>query len=207
MNDFRFGRFAVLLVIICSSRCASAVAETPPKPKPFIAAVWLKLGASGAKEVVIEPDPEKLKANGLTLGQLGEAVKWKRFVAGEWRISIDKNDLDLTAVAKLTVRELQAPPFTVRLRDGREVLITPSPQEIGHYVVTGEYFEQDVRNELANFSGKDPGKVHVLAMILVPGTVIPHLTEKDTMRHFSVGEPLETFAKVEVRDKPATTAR
>jgi multidrug efflux pump subunit AcrB len=173
----------------------------------FVAAVWLKLGASGTKEVVIQPDVEKLKARGLTVDQLGKAVKGKRFVSGQWTIRIDKNELDLTAVAKLTVRELQAPPFTVDLHDGREVVIMPIPERIGHYVVTGEYFEQDVRGALANFSEKDPGKIHVLGMILVPGTVVPHLTEENTMRHFSVGEPLETFAKVKVREKPAVPAR
>jgi hypothetical protein len=206
MNHLRTGGIAILLAIFCSSDDGSAVADAPSRPKPLVAAVWLKLGASGAKEVVIEPDAEKLKAHDLTVEQLAEAVKGRRFVCGEWTVKIDKKEFDLSGMAKLTVRELQSPPFTVKLRDGREVVVTPAPKRIGHYVVTGEYFEQAVRDALADFSGKDPGKVHVLGMILVPGTVIPHLTEKGSMRHFSVGEPLETFAAVEVRDKPEAPA-
>ena len=200
MNQLR-SRSVVVLLAVLGLSCAASVADMPSKSKPFVAVVWVKLGASGAREVVIEPDAEKVKARRLTLEQLAKAVKGKRFVSGEWTIEIDKRKFDLATVANLTVRELQSPPFTVTLRDGREAVITPDATRIGQYVVTGEYFEQDVRDALADFSGKEPEKVHVLGMIPVPGTVVPHLTERDSMRHLSVGEPLETFAKVEIRDK------
>ncbi|MGO8749729.1 MAG: hypothetical protein ACLQNE_27555 [Thermoguttaceae bacterium] len=206
MSHLRSAGIAVLFAVLCPSHNASAVAAAPSKPKRLVAVVWLEPGASGAKEVVIEPDTEKLKAHGLTVKQLAEAVEGKRFVSGEWTIEIDKKEFELNAVAKLTVRELQSLPFTVKLRDGREVVITPDPKRIGRYVVTGEYFERIVRDRLADFSGKDPGGINVLGMIPIPGTVIPHLTEKDSYRHFSLGEPLKSFAKVEVRDRPHAPA-
>ncbi len=134
-------------------------------------------------------------------------------MSGEWSIEIRQKQFDLAQLARLTVRELQSPPFTVKLRDGREVMVTPDPKRVGHYVVTGEHFEQDVRARLAEFTGAHPEKICVLQMIPVPGNVGPHFTEAGSMRHFSVGEPLETFAKVEVRrkkqplDAPTTPAR
>ncbi len=205
MNHLRSAGVAILFPTLCSSDGPPAVADVPLKPKSLVAVVWETLGASGAKEVVIEPDIGKLGA-WLDVRTTGQSRKVEAIRLGQWSIKIDKKEFDLTTVAKLTVRGLQSPPFTVKLRDGREVLITPSPRRIGHYVVTGEYFEQDVRGALADFSGKDPGKVQVLGMIPVPGTVIPHFTEKDSMRHFSAGEPLETFAAVKVRDKPMAPA-
>lgn len=207
MSHLSSGGAAIVLGVLGLWQGVCAACEAAPKPKPLIAAVWLEVGASGAREVVIEPDTEKLQAAGLRIDQVAEAVKGRRFVSGKWTIRVEKTEYDLAALAKLTERDLRALPFTVKLADGREVVITPDPKRIGRYVVTGEYFEEDVRNALANSPGTDPAKVNVLGMIPVPGTVIPHLTEKDTMRHFSVGEPLETFAKVTLSDKPKRVER
>ena len=168
------------------------------EPKPLIAAVWLKLGASGAKEVVIQPDLEKLKSSGFTLEQVSAAVDGRRFVEGKWSIEIDERKIDLATIAKLEVRELEAPPFIVHLGDGRSVLIKHDPKKVGEYVVPGHYFEERVRESLAEFANGDPGDVNVFSGIWVPGTVVPHLTERETMRHLSMGEPLKNFATVEV---------
>ena len=64
-----------------------------------------------------------------------------------------------------------------------------------------------MRKALADFTGENPGEVIVLGMILVPGTVIPHLTEAGTMLHFSLGEPLKTFAAVEDQSRSETALR
>lgn len=168
------------------------------EPQPLIASVWLELGASGAKEVVIQLIPEKLKASGFTLEQINAAVDGRRFVEGKWSIEIDERKIDLATIAKLEVRELEAPAFTVHLSDGRKVLITPDPKKIGEYVVPGYYFEERVRKALAEFANSDPADVNVFSGICVPGTVVPHLTERETMRHLSLGEPLKNFATVEV---------
>jgi hypothetical protein len=166
--------------------------------KRFVAAVWVKPGASGAKEVVVEPDVNKLKARGLTLDLLSKALRGRRFVAGNWTLEINGKNIDLDRVAKLNVRELQAPPFTVKLPDGRDVLITPDPKRIADYVVTGEYSEQDVRRALADATSPDPAIVYVLQMIPVPGT-LPHVTEVGTGTHLSLGGPLKDFAELEIQ--------
>ncbi len=207
MNKAHFPRFAILLLLLYVIQGAAAgEALAKPKPKSLTAAVWVELGSADGKEVVVEPDLKKLKAQRVTLEQLSTALLRRRFAVGEWTIQIKGKKIDLSHVAKLAVRELQAPPFTVKLRDGREVLITPDPKRIAHYVVTGRYFEEDVRKALAEYSAKDPGDIHVLSMIPVPGNVRGgHFTEAGTMTHFSVGEPLENFAKVEVKSKGITT--
>jgi hypothetical protein len=51
--------------------------------RPLVAAVGLKLGASAAREVLIERDAEKLRSRGLTRRQLAEAVDGHRFVDGQ----------------------------------------------------------------------------------------------------------------------------
>ena len=205
MNKAHFPRIAILLSLLYVIQGASA-GQAPAKAKPLTAAVWVKLGSADGKEVVIEPDLKKLKAQGVTLEQLSTALEGIRFVVGQWTIEINGKRIDLSKVAKLTVRELQAPPFTVKLRDGREVLITPDPKRVAHYVVTGKYFEENVRKALADYSANNPGNICVLSMIPVPGNVKGgHFTEEDGMRHFSVGEPLENFAKVEVKSEGITT--
>jgi hypothetical protein len=161
--------------------------------------VWGSAADPEAKEVLIVPDLAKVKAAGLTTDQLAKAVRGRRFLSGKWNVRIDGREFDLAALAALRVRAFQTPQFTVRLRDGRTVRITPDPARIRRYAVTGEYFEQDVRHALNAFSGEDPGKVQVLQMIPVPGAVIPHFTERGSMIHLSVGEPLSTFARVEVQ--------
>ena len=96
---------AVSLTLHCLSSDGSSADEHRSKPKPLVAAVWVKPGASGAKEVVIEPDLQKIKARGLTPEQIRRATEGIRFVSGEWDITVDKKEYDLAAVAKLTVRK------------------------------------------------------------------------------------------------------
>jgi len=195
-----FRSIAVAICVLGLSNHTFACPRTSITPKQLVAAVWVKPGASGAREVVVEPDMNKLKDRGLTLDLLSKALRRRRFVAGSWTVEIDGKSIDLARVAKLTVRELQSPPFTVKLQDGRDVLISPDPKRIAEYVVTGEYFEQDVRRALAHASVPDPAIIHVLQMIPVPGTV-DHVTEEGTGIHLSLGEPLKDFAKVEIQTK------
>jgi hypothetical protein len=54
---------------------------------------------------------------------------------------------------------------------------------------------------LSDPSVKDPARVLVLANIPVPGGKVPNFWKRDHV-HISVGEPLDTFAKVEVRARP-----
>jgi hypothetical protein len=96
-------------------------------------------------------------------------------------------------------RPPQAPPFTAKLADGREALITPDPKKVARYGVTEEYFQQNVVAALGSPSVDDPAKVVVLGGLIVAGNV-PHATGPDKV-HRSLGEPLEHFARVEVRGK------
>lgn len=193
---------AILLAVAAVSGVQQIAAEEEGggRQAPLVAAVWRDIGAEGGKEAVVEPLAEKLKAAGITRQQLALAVRGQRFIEGEWKVDVDGRKLDLAALATLTVREVQAPAFSVKLRDGREMRITPDRKQVARYVVTGEYFEQDVRRALEKFSGPDAGKLYVLSGILVPGT-LPHLTEllEEGGRHISLGEPLENFARLELR--------
>jgi hypothetical protein len=191
-------RCAMLVGVMYFLAGSVAYGAEAAKLKPLVAPLWIKAGDPGASEVVIEPDAEKLKARGLTREELAKALRGRRFGNSEWTLDIKGKKIDLEDVAKLTVRELYAPPFTVTLRDGREVQITPDPKAIGNYVVTGEYFEEDVREALSTDNVRDPAEYHVMSGISVPGTVVPHATEPGTMRHISMGEPLKAFATVEV---------
>lgn len=198
MNATRVVRCATIVGAMYFLTGSAACGAEAAKPKSLVAAVWVKLGESGATEVVIEPDAEKLKSLGLTREQLAKSVRGRRFVGGTWTVEIDDRRVNLADIAKLTERQLQSLPFTVTLRDGREVVVAPDPKAIGRYVVTGEYFEQDVREQLSADNVGDPAEHPVLAGIPIPGTVVPHATEAGTMRHISMGEPLKAFAKVEV---------
>jgi hypothetical protein len=198
MRSVSFRSIAVVICVFGLSSDAFACSQESMTSKRFVAAVWVKPGASGAKEVVVEPDVNKLKARGLTLDLLSKALRGRRFVAGNWTLEINGKNIDLDRVAKLTVRELQSPPFTVKLPDGRDVLITPDPKRIADYVVTGEYFEQDVRRALADATSPDPAIVYVLQMIPVPGT-LPRVTEVGTGTHLSLGGPLKDFAELEIQ--------
>jgi hypothetical protein len=60
---------------------------------------------------------------------------------GDWNVTIEGKKVDLTAVAKITVRDLVAKSFTVALPDGREAVVVPDAKKVGRYLVTGEYFE------------------------------------------------------------------
>jgi hypothetical protein len=119
---------------------------------------------------------------------------------GEWRTTINGKEIDLVKVAELAVRPLEAPSFTVVLRDGRRVVVTPNPKRIGAYLITGEAFEKRVRADLAGGEVGDPAKVHVLEGIRVPGGAVPNVWGPDHV-HVSIGEPLEHLARVEVQGK------
>ncbi|MCE5269063.1 MAG: WG repeat-containing protein [Planctomycetaceae bacterium] len=151
------------------------------------------------REIVIEPDPNKMAAAGVKPEQL-DFLKRRRFSSGDWTVEVNGINLNLADVAKITERDLVVRPFTVTLRDGREVVVTPDAKKVGRYLVTSEAFEEDVRARLSQPDVKDPAKIAVLSGIPVPGGRVPNFWKKDRV-HISVGEPLETFGKVEVRTK------
>jgi hypothetical protein len=148
-------------------------------------------------EVVIQPLPSKLAEMGLKEEQL-RRLRYYRFTNGDWQVEVGGKTIDLTRVARLTVRPIHAPPFTVVLPDGRKVVVTPNAQRIGAYLVTGEWFEKCVRAALKDESVKEPARVTVLDGIHVPGGQVPNHWGPDHV-HVSIGEPLERFATVEVR--------
>jgi len=174
------------------------VGTTLPKFGPIVAASFTE-----GTEVVITPDLQKLKALGMTVEQL-EPLRWQRLPSSEakvWNVKIDGKTINLTNVATITVRNLDVKPFTVVLSDGREAIVTPDAKKVGRYLIPGWAFEEDVRARLSVASGTDPTNVHVLVDIPVPGGRVPNYWKRDRV-HRSIGEPLEAFAKVEVRGKP-----
>ena len=203
MRRLSFPSMVVAVCVASLSLRGFAFERASTTAQQMVAAVWDKPGSSGGREVVVEPDVSKLKAHGLTLDQLATALGGTRFVTGQWTLEIEGKNIQLDRVARLTVREIQAPAFTVKLPDGRRVLITPDPKRIADYVVTGAYFEQDVRRALADAALADaalpdPSLVHVLQMIPVPG-VLPHVTDIATGTHLSLGEPLKDLAKLDIQ--------
>jgi hypothetical protein len=175
---------------------------SPAEPNQIVAASFTE-----GKEVVITPDPQKLKALGMTVEKL-TPVRWQRLSSGEakyWNVKLDGKIINLADVARITVRDLQLKPFTVRLPDEREVIVTPDAKKVGRYLIPGWAFEEDVRARLSNAAGADPAKVQVLVDIPVPGGKVPNYWRRDRI-HRSVGEPLDALAKVEVRGKPATSS-
>lgn len=173
--------------------------EPRPEPTPIVVALFTE-----GKEVVIEPRVEKLKAHGITLEQL-EHLRGHRLSQGDWKVEIEGKRVDLTAVAKITVRNLVAKPFTVVLPDGREAVIVPDAKKVGRYLVTGDSFERDVRNQLQYPFHEDPLETCVLGGIPVPGGHVPNAWGPDHV-HISTGEPLKSFAKVEIRGKTGPQA-
>jgi hypothetical protein len=155
-------------------------------------------------EVVIDPLPEKLKAVGVKLEQLQD-LRHRRLSSGDWRTEIGGKQIDLAKVARLTVRKIHAPPFTVMLPDGRQAVITPNPERIADYLVTGQDFEDSVRKALADPFVVEPGKVRVLSGIRVPGGHIPNYWGRDHV-HISLGEALNRFAKVKFRGRKGPQA-
>jgi hypothetical protein len=174
----------------------AVLVEDDAELTPIVAPLW-----EDGMEVVIRPIPKKLAAHGLKLEQLRE-LRWRRFEKGEWQAKIGGKTIDLTKVARLTVRKLHVPPFTVILADGRKVVITPNPARIEEYVISGEHFEQCVREALADPAVKEPAKVRVLSRIPVPGGNVPNQWGADHV-HISLGEPRERFARVEIRARQA----
>src|SRR5262249_34473020 len=137
-------------------------------PVPVVAALFTE-----GMEVVIRPLPEKLKTLGVSLDKFQE-LRYQRFFRGEWRTEIAGKKIDLTKVARLSVRKLHAPPFTVVLPDGRKAIVTPKPKRIAAYLVTGEFFEENVREALAEPFVRDPAKAHVLSHIRGVGGDVPN---------------------------------
>lgn len=173
--------------------------KPPGGPKPLVAALF-----TAGREVVIRPDLQKLAAHGLTVQQL-DPVRRKRLVSGIWTVKLGGKEVNLAEVATLAERDLQTPPFTTPLPDGREAFVSPDAKRVGRYLVTGEAFEEDVRCRLADPFVDDPAKVCVLVAIPVPGGHVPNHWGSDHI-HISNGEPLDTFAKVELRGRPGPQA-
>lgn len=146
---------------------------------------------------------DKIKAAGLALKDI-ENVKYMRFWGKNWTRTIKGIKVDLKEVAEIKFRPLQAPPFTVKLLDGREAAITPIAKKINLYMVTGDYFQQDVVGCLSSPLVDDPAKAVVMGNIVVFGD-LPHSTGPDKV-HRSLGEALEEFARVEYRGKPGPQA-
>lgn len=155
------------------------------------------------QEVEIRFRLDKIKAAGLTLKDL-ESVKYMRFLGKNWKRKVNKVEVDVKEVAELKFRALHAPPFTVKLLDGREATITPNAKKVGMYMVTGEYFQHDVIGSLDNPFVADPAETVVVGGIVVFGD-LPHSTGPDKV-HRSLGEPLKEFACVEYRGKPGPQA-
>jgi hypothetical protein len=84
-------------------------------------------------------------------------------------------------------------------------VIVPDAKKVGRYLVTSEHFERDVRSQLQDPFCDDPLETCVLADILVLGSHVPNVWGPDHV-HISMGEPLRTFAKVEIRGKPGPHA-
>jgi hypothetical protein len=169
-------------------------------PEPLVVALF-----SEGREAVISPDPRKLKSSGLSAYQL-EPLRKQRLTSGNWNVKIDGKRINLADVATITERDLEVKSFTVLLPDGREVLITPDAKKIGRYLIPGWAFEEDVRAVLSIVKDGDPAKVNVLADIPVPGGHVPNYWKDDRV-HRSTGEPLESFAKVEVKAKPTNPSQ
>jgi hypothetical protein len=173
------------------------------EPAGFAVPLWLGPRVLATDELFIEPNGKWLKARGVTRKQLADALQGRRYNFDRpYTVKIGEKSHDLHELAHLTTRGIHSPPFVVTLRDGRTVTVTPDPKRIGQYAQTGEYFEQAVRAALADFSGDAPGKVKVMGDLTLPEpTAAPHVKD-DKGVYTSLGEPLETAAKVKVQAKP-----
>jgi hypothetical protein len=113
---------------------------------------------------------------------------------------------------EVSLRQIQARAFTVVLRDGREVVVTPIPWRISEYGVTIDGFKERVRAALDKVEGGDPAAVPVLGGIPVSEVGrIPTKWENEgdpngevnpgrpARIRVSIGEPLDHFAVLEIR--------
>ena len=191
----------VILLGSCSARPSLAQVPNgrPSDRKPIVVALFTQ-----GKEVVIEPATERLRAHGITAEEL-ECLRSRRLSEGNWKVEIQGKKFDLTDVATLSVRDLVTKPFTVELLDGREAVIMPDARKVGRYLLTGDYFERDVKGRLQLPLCNDPAEARVLADFPVPGGHVPNAWGPDHV-HISIGEPLKTFAKVDIRGKPGPQA-
>jgi hypothetical protein len=201
MKPLQFPIAFAFWLALCALTRPAAAQQASHQPKgfsdPFVA--W-----ADGQEVEIRFRLDKIRAAGLTLKNL-ECVKSMRFMGDNWTRKIGDTKVDLKAVAELKFRPLQAPPFTVKLLDGREAVITPRAAKVGLYLVTGEYFQQDVRSCLASPLVEDPAKAIVMSGLIVFGD-LPHSTGPDKI-HRSLGEPLREFARIEFRGQQGPQAR
>jgi hypothetical protein len=160
-------------------------------------------------EVVIQARPDKLAALGMKWEELRKKLRYHRFEKGNWKVEIKGKELDLGRLTKIEVRKLTIPPFTVTLPDGRELLVRPAIAKIGGYRITGQYFEESVRELLADLFLEDPLKVRTLRGVSNPGKSVPWEWGPDfgdpkghVLR--STGQPLDELARLELRGKPGT---
>ena len=149
------------------------------------------------REVVIKPDAEKLKERGLTVDAFRTLCEKRRYSEDALDFEFQGKRIALKLVADVSIRDVQAPPFSVALPDGRMLKLIPNPKAIAQYCVPGRYFEEDVRRTLDDLFLPDPLKVSVLAGIPVPGGQIPNAWGADHV-HISIGEPIAKFASVEI---------
>jgi hypothetical protein len=91
------------------------------------------------------------------------------------------------------------------LPDGRKALITPNTIRVADYLVTGEFFEENVRAALVDPWNPDPDRIDVLRGIAVPGGQVPNYFGPDHV-HISIGEPLARFAKVKIQGQKGPQA-
>jgi hypothetical protein len=161
----------------------------------LVAVLW------SGEEVVFKLDPAKVTQDGLTANEL-DTFRRSRFEKGNYIKEINGKKMDLaTVTTSITIRDLQAPPFVLTLPDGRRLSVKPKPKEIEKYLVTGEYFESDVRGQLSDPFDQDPLKQPVLQGIPVPGGHVPNAWGADHV-HISIGEPLEKFAELKLTGEP-----
>ncbi len=186
----RIGFGAGLALAACLGPSASTSEDAPT-----VTAIEFATG----KELVFHLDPAALARHGLTPADL----EWVRQVRmtderhvvklGDRLVSMD----DLST--RVTRRDVLAPPFSVTLPDGREVFVTPDSERVARYMITGKAFEWRVRSALRHAAEADPGKTVVLSHIPVPGGQIPNYWDENHV-HYSLGEPLESFGTVVVRE-------
>jgi hypothetical protein len=194
----RAGRLIVLASLIALWTPARGQAEAP---RPIVVA-----SLTDGMEVVIQARPDKLATLGMKWEELRKELRYRRLEIDNWKVEIQRKEMDLGRVAKIEVRKLKIPPFTVTLPDGRELLVTPVIAKIGGYRVTGEYFEESVRELLADLFLENPLKVRTLGGIANPGNSVPWQwgpSPGDPRGHVarSIGQPLNQLAKLELRGK------
>ncbi len=184
-----------MLAITLLAKCIGGQ-ESKGFSEPFVA--W-----ANGQEVEFRFHLAKIKSHDLTLKDL-EIVKRMRFLGDDWKRTIKDTRVDLKSIAELKFRPLQASPFAVKLLDGREAVITPDAKKIVPYLVTGDYFQEEVVSQLRGILAESPEKTVVMQGIVVFGD-LPHSTGPDKI-HRSLGEPLGNFARVEIRGKPGPQA-